>query len=245
MNMGSDEFRFKRFTVRQAGAAMKVGTDGVVLGGWCPVEPWMRSVLDIGTGTGLVALMVVQRGEAWIERTDAVEIDRGSYEQACENFAASPWSDRLTAYHAGIQDFVRGGWKYDLVVSNPPYFVGSLLPPDPSRTTARHTTELTYGDLMRCAAESLADSGAFCMIMPYDQATAAFLADAAAHGLHLHERTDVHTTPAMSPKRTLLTFRKALPARPPEPRRMVIEEGGRHEYSEKYRTRLKDFLLKF
>ena len=131
-------FRFKQFAVRQDRCPMKVGTDGVLLGAWAEVRPGDRRMLDVGTGTGLIALMLAQRSAAWIT---AVDIDVECATQAAENFAASPWADRLDAVSVAVQRYDPVE-KFDLIVSNPPYYVDSLLSPDEGRNTARHAAGL-------------------------------------------------------------------------------------------------------
>ena len=144
--------------------AMKVGTDGVLLGAWCPVEGAQRA-LDVGTRCGVIALMVAQRNsEAHI---DGIDIDPGAIEEATLNFAASPWSERLTAMMADFNHMTSTD-SYDLIVSNPPYFTDSLLPPDAARTLARHTGSLSYRQLIEGAAQRLTDSGMLALISPTD-----------------------------------------------------------------------------
>ena len=155
-------FRFKQFAVVNDRTAMKVGTDGVLLGAWCPVCGAQR-VLDVGTGCGVIALMVAQRnGQALIK---GIDIDPGSIEEAGLNFANSPWSDRLTAQ---LLDFnkLESRERYDLIISNPPYFTDSLLPPDAARTLARHTATLSYRQLIEGAAQRLTDDGSLALISP-------------------------------------------------------------------------------
>lgn len=243
--MGCDEFRFKSFTVRQCGAAMKVGTDGVLLGAWCPVDRRMRTALDIGTGTGLLALMIAQRCAEC--RVDAVEIEESSFRQACANFASSPWSERITAYNSSIQDLVAAevaGNKYDLVISNPPYFENSLQSPDRGRTTARHTSGLTYEELVRCAATSLAGDGIFAVIVPHI-VTDRFCSLGEQAGLYLHRWTEVRPKAGVAPHRSLLAFRKTPPQGQVIATGITIEDGGRHQYSEEYIALTRDFYLKF
>ena len=136
-------FRFKQFAVRQDRCPMKVGTDGVLLGAWAEVRPGDRRMLDVGTGTGLIALMLAQRSAA---RITAVDIDVECATQAAENFAASPWADRLDAVSVAVQRYDPVE-KFDLIVSNPPYYVDSLLSPDEGRNTARHAAGLPFGEL--------------------------------------------------------------------------------------------------
>ena len=161
--MGREKiFRFKRFAVVNDRTAMKVGTDGVLLGAWCPVCGAQR-VLDVGTGCGVIALMVAQRNEHALIK--GIDIDPGAIEEAALNFANSPWSDRLTAQ---LQDFnkLESRESYDLIVSNPPYFTDSLLPPDAARTLARHTATLSYRQLIEGAAQRLTDDGSLALISP-------------------------------------------------------------------------------
>ena len=134
----STGFTFKQFHVQHDRCAMKVGTDGVLLGCWTDV-PAAGSVLDIGTGSGLIALMIAQRTNAQI---DAIDIASDAYEQACINFAQSPWNERLKAYIASIQEWQHEA-LYDLIISNPPYFNNSLKNPDKGRELARHTDSLS------------------------------------------------------------------------------------------------------
>lgn len=157
-------FKFKQFAVINDRSAMKVGTDGVLLGAWCPVEG-ARRVLDVGTGCGVIALMIAQRNhQAMI---DAIDIDHDAIEEATINFTASPWSDRLDSLE---QDFncLETTDGYDLIVSNPPFFTDSLLPPDASRTLARHTQSLSYQQLIEGAARLLNADGILAFISPTD-----------------------------------------------------------------------------
>lgn len=177
---------------------MKVGTDGVLLGAWFPLEPGM-SVLDIGTGTGLVAIMAAQRGAGSVT---AVEIDAGAAAQAAENAAASEWGAVIQVVRADVSEF-RPGVKFDRIVCNPPYFRDSLRCPDAGRNTARHNDSLSYETLMECAVLLLAPAGRFSVVIPYD-AVETLLKCAAAQGLGLCRRTDVVTVAGKAPKRSLV-----------------------------------------
>ena len=155
-------FRFKQFAVEQDDVAMKVGTDGVLLGAWANCEGAKR-ILDIGTGTGVIALQMAQRNaEAQIH---AVEIDEAAAKRARANFDNSPWAERLNVEQTAVQEFSPAE-KFDLIVSNPPYFVDSLLPPDTKRSTARHTHDLTFEELDNAVARLLAGDGKFALILP-------------------------------------------------------------------------------
>lgn len=159
--MASEGFQFKQFYVRHDRCAMKVGTDGVLMGCYAPVPDFPSHVLDAGTGSGLIALMVAQKNPK--AQIDAIDIDEAAVAQANGNFAASPWPDRLHAYHSSLQD-----WKgtYDLVVSNPPYFQNSLKNPDEARKTARHTDSLSYEELLTHSLRLLSPLGSLAFIVP-------------------------------------------------------------------------------
>ena len=201
--MSNSHFSFKQFTVRQERCAMKVGTDGTLLGAWAHGG---RTVLDIGTGTGLIALMMAQRFPQ--SRVTAVDIDAGAVEQARENVAASPFVDRVTVVEADIRD--TGGQtpcaKYEAIVVNPPYFNDSLECPDGQRTTARHTSSLSYRELMEAALHLLADDGELSVVIPFD-CKGRLESEAALAGLSKCRECSVRTTPRKSPRRYLLAFR--------------------------------------
>ena len=201
-------FRFKRFTVQDDRCAMKVGTDGVLLGAWCPVkvERGMNRFLDVGTGSGLIALMLAQRCET--AAIDAIDIDAEAVCQAAENFAQSPWAGRLSVQQISLQEFVKNRvGQYDLVVSNPPYFVNSLKNPDALRQAARHTDTLSYSDLVACAAQLLREDGVLALILPAE-AEAVLADEAAKAGLFPFRVTHVYSKPGNPVKRVLAAFRK-------------------------------------
>src|SRR6478672_8895628 len=146
-------FQFKQFTIQQDRCAMKVGTDGVLLGAWCPIDHHPFSVLDIGAGTGILSLMVAQRSQAehtslqgeLAQQIDAVEIDEDAYEQCVENFESSPWGDRLFCFHAGLDEFVdEPEDEYDLIISNPPFHTEDYKTPNEQRDLARFTDALPF-----------------------------------------------------------------------------------------------------
>lgn len=192
-------FRFKRFTIRQTRCPMKVGTDGVLLGAWVEVRPSDRRILDIGTGTGLIAVMLAQRSpEALITGVDIDDVT-----EARENGDASPWGDRLRFEQTPIQDFLPAE-RYDLIVSNPPFYVDSLTCPDRGRTTARHAVHLSYGELIDAVVRLLAPGGRFGVVLPTSEAER-FRRQAAAR-LGLLRLTQVRTTPRRPVKRVLMEF---------------------------------------
>ncbi|MBO5875596.1 MAG: methyltransferase [Alistipes sp.] len=230
-------FRFKQFTVHQQRSAMKVGTDGVLIGAWASVRGTDRAVLDIGTGTGLIALMIAQRNPK--AEIVAVEIDAESAEQARENVAASPWSNRIRVEECAVQEFV-AEQKFDLFVSNPPYFVDSFKCSDESRNTARHTDTLSFVELMRSAERLLAPDGRFAVIVPSEAA----LSVIAAGRLHLVRRCDVRSKPKGSPKRVMLEFSPRFEGAAVR-EEMTIGDGSNGGYSPEYIALTRDFYLKF
>jgi len=198
--MANDYFRFKKFTIRQGRAAMKVGTDGTLLGAWARGG---ASVLDVGTGTGLIALMMAQRcpGAAVL----GIDVDASAVAEALDNVAASPFAGRVRVVQADFRSF-RGG-LFDALVCNPPFFEQSLTCPDAQRTLARHASQLSYRDLMEAAWSVLADDGELSVVIPFDcrqrLEQEAFLA-----GFFKSRECGVRTTPRKPVRRYLLAFRK-------------------------------------
>lgn len=235
--MANDYFSFKQFTVWQDKTAMKVGTDGVLLGTMA-VHAGPRLVLDIGTGTGLVALIAAQRFPKAV--VHAIDIEPDAALQARDNFAASPFAARLTAHCAALDDWTPQ-CTYDLIVCNPPYFTESLLPPDSRRSLARHTLTLTFRSLAAGTARLLAPDGVAAFIVPAD-ACSRLETEMTLCGLHTTGRVMVCTTPAKPPKRAVLHFaRKAAPE--VAAGRLCIELEG-HRYSDEYRRLTADFYLR-
>lgn len=233
--MSNPYFSFKQFTVYHDRCAMKVGTDGVLLGAWTDVAS-AHNILDIGTGTGLVSLMLAQRCDA---RIKAIDIDQDAVEQAKENVALSPWKDRI---EVELQDICRYNSNngFDVIVSNPPYFVHSLKGPDRQRNIARHTEELNFENLIGSVSRLLRLKGTFSVIIPTD-GMELFQAIATCHELYLSRQTLIHTKPEAEPKRVLLAFKKY-------PEEYIADsltiELSRHVYSEEYMALTRDFYLK-
>lgn len=235
----STMFRFKEFTVRQEHAPMKVGTDGVLLGAWARVKPGDRHILDIGAGTGLIALMLAQRSAARIE---AVEIDVPSALEARENALASPWSDRIGVICTSVQEY-DPGCCFDLIVTNPPFYVDSLTCPDRGRTRARHAEALPFEALRDAVLRLLAPDGRLALVLPPAEA-ARFVALVAGR-LFVHRRTEVCPTPDRGVRRWLLELGRT-PCMTPETDRLVIASGtGPADYTREYRALTRDFYLKF
>lgn len=236
--MANPFFQFKQFTVFHDKCAMKVGTDGVLLGCWCQPQT-CRHLLDVGTGTGLIALMLAQRSSAAI---DAIDIDEVACLQAQENVARSPFAGRIAICHASLEEFAatRQAHGYDLIVSNPPYFNHSLKCPDPQRSQARHTDTLALPELLHDSRQLLSDDGRLALVLPFDQrATLATLAE--ANGLFLCRETEVLPTPTAAPKRILAEY-SPTPQPNPTHDTLLIEES-RHHYSEAFTALARDYYL--
>ncbi len=237
--MSNDFFRFKQFTVLQEQASFRVTTDSVLLGAWALIED-AGTILDIGTGTGLLALMAAQRSAA---RIIAIEPDRNSFVQAGLNFIASPWKERITLLNIPVQEFQPGtGTGFDAIITNPPYFLDSLLNPDKNKALTRHAVTLSQADLLDVAARLLNPGGSLHLVLPVTEAER-FLSLTMTYGLFCTRRMLVKPTPALPPSRVLMTLgRKAATCTEEE---LVIEIGGRHVYSDEYVSLTKDFYLKF
>ena len=200
--MSKDSFSFKQFTIRQERCAMKVGTDGVLLGAWACTKPADSPlhILDVGTGTGLIALFLAQRFHNAV--IDAIDIDDDAVEQARENFAASPFAERLTVRKAYLQD-EDGDMTYDLIVCNPPFFVNSLTCPDTKRTMARHAKTLTLAGLAGKASRLVKDSGTLAVILPSESKTT-MESEAIFNGLTIQRICRVKTKKAKNEKRVMM-----------------------------------------
>lgn len=202
--MSNDYFQFRQFRVRQQRCAMKVGTDGTLLGAWAQMPMARGRILDIGTGTGLIALMMAQRfPDASVV---GIDIDSEAVAQAQENVEESPFAQRITIRQADVLQFDDEG-KFDAIVCNPPYFVNALTCPDQQRTTARHTVSLSYEGLMQRVARLLTTEGLFSVVIPVDSRSALETA-AYLNGLFLSRVCMVKTTPRKAPKRCMIEFVK-------------------------------------
>ncbi|HET8885772.1 MAG TPA: methyltransferase [Salinimicrobium sp.] len=240
-------FKFKKFSVSQDRTAMKIGTDGVLLGAWANIDHDPNSILDIGTGTGIIALMLAQRSQA--ELIDALEIDPDAYEQGVENFENSDWGDRLFCYHASFAEFVeemKTEQEYDLIVSNPPFYEPPLTPPkgedliSEARKNARFYDSLPFGDLLQGVSFLLSESGIFSVIIPKKEEEN-FIAIAESFDLQPNRITHIKGTPTSEIKRSLIDF--SFQKKETKPEILVIEKS-RHDYTEDYITLVKDFYLK-
>lgn len=206
--MGREKvFRFKQFAVFNDRTAMKVGTDGVLLGAWCPVDG-VRRVLDVGTGCGVIALMIAQRNATAV--IDGIDIDHDAIEEATLNFERSPWSGRLAAIEGDFNSMIHTH-EYDLIVSNPPYFTNGVLPTGEARTQARHSNMLTYHQLIEGASRLIADDGMLALITPTD-AEQDIIESATFASLPVRQQVRVIPVEGGAPKRTLwLLSRREMP----------------------------------
>ena len=237
--MSEKPFKFKQFTIDQDQCAMKVGTDGVLLGAWATLEDHPFSILDIGAGTGLVALMLAQRSSAQL--IDAIEIDHNAYEQCVDNFENSPWSDRLFCYHASLQEFADEiEDKYDLIVSNPPFYTNAFKTNDSQRDLARFEDALPFEDLIKSVTKLLAANGKFVVIVPFNHEDK-LISLAKERSLHPSKLLHIKGTPESEIKRSIIEFsfhdvRISTST--------LIIENSRHHYTQEYIHLTNAFYLK-
>ena len=233
-------FQFKQFSVEQDRCAMKIGTDGVLLGAWTPIDNNPFSILDIGTGTGIIALMLSQRSNA--QQIDALEIDDEAYEQATDNFENSPWNERLFCFHAGLDEFVEEPEdEYDLIVSNPPFYTDDYKSDNSQRDLARFADAMPFEDLIEAADLLLSENGIFAVIIPFKEEEN-FIALAEECELYPLKITRVKGTPTTEIKRSLLAFSRN--KKTDFPIDELVIETARHIYTAEYIELTKDFYLK-
>lgn len=219
---------------------MKIGTDAVLLGAWCPIDNNPKSILDVGAGTGILALMLAQRTNA--DQIDALEIDEEAYEQCVENFENSPWADKLFCYHAALDEFVDDPEdEYDLIISNPPFYSEDFKTADEQRDLARFQDAMPFEDLIEAADLLLSENGTFAVVIPYKEEER-FIDLCAEYEFYPVKATRVkgsHKTPIV---RSLLAFKRyelsVLTADE------LVIEINRHEYTDDYINLTQDFYLK-
>jgi tRNA1Val (adenine37-N6)-methyltransferase len=235
--MSNTYFNFKQFTINQGKCAFKVGTDGVLLGA-CADVTGKKKILDIGTGTGLIALMLAQKCDAEIV---ALEPDFDSFIQAAENIAHCKWHSRIKIEKCLLQDYYPDNAGFDLIVTNPPYFIDSLKNPDPARSATRHTVTLTHSDILTGAGRLLGEEGIFQLILPFAEGNV-FIAEAQGYGFYCNKILKIKSTPKSKIRRLILGFsrKKSKPAE----KFLTIEKGIRHDFTEEYVALVKDFYLK-
>ena len=239
-NMPNPYFQFKQFTVWHDKCAMKVGTDAVLLGTWSSCNN-AKQILDVGCGSGVISLILAQRSDAQIL---AIDIDSGAVQQTIDNAAKSPFKNHISAKQCKLQDYAEMNeniCSFDLIVSNPPYFISSLKCPDKQRNTARHTDTLSVYDLLNGSRRLLSDNGLLSVILPYEQREL-LMETAEKTFLHLTRETKVFPTPDSAPKRIMAEFSLNKPDE-------IISDSltieiERHVYTEEYKNLTKDFYLK-
>lgn len=233
-------FKFKQFTVQDEKSAMKIGTDAVLLGAWCPIENNPAAILDIGAGTGILSLMLAQRSTA--EQIDAIEIDEKAYEECVENFEISPWSDRLFCFHAGLDEFVdEPEDEYDIIICNPPFYLENYKTSNTSRDLARFQDAMPFEELIDAADFLLSEDGLFAVIIPFDEEKR-FIDLCSEVELFPVKVTRVKGSAKTSIVRSLIAFKRfelsVLTADE------LIIEINRHEYTDEYIHLTKEFYLK-
>ncbi|WP_299777829.1 methyltransferase [uncultured Formosa sp.] len=235
----SKPFKFKEFEIHQDRCAMKIGTDGVLLGAWASIDHNPFSILDIGAGTGVIALMLAQRSFA--ELIDAIEIDDEAYEQCVDNFENAPWADRLFCYHAALDEFVDEiEDKYDLIISNPPFYSENYKTDNEQRDLARFADALPFDHLIDSASKLLSEHGKFCVITPFKEEEN-IINLASKVNLFLNKILHVKGNPNSEIKRSLMQF--SFTKTEIETNTLIIETE-RHNYTEDYINLTKDFYLK-
>jgi tRNA1Val (adenine37-N6)-methyltransferase len=238
--MVNNYFSFKQFTVHHDKCAMKVGTDGVLLGAWANVVN-AGNVLDVGAGTGLIAIMMAQRSGALI---DAVEIDENACKQATENVAACPWKERIVIHHDSFQHYAANTTsQYDIIVSNPPYFSNSLKSPLQLRSLARHDDSLSNESLLRCVAHILAPEGRLYVIIPAIDINR-FIALAGLHGLYPSQMIKIRPVPCKAYSRCLIELSNDI-CRTCTETELIIKQGSSKEYTDAYKALTRDYYLNF
>ncbi len=230
-------FQFKKFSIEQKSSAMKVGTDGVLLGAWSTIKP--GAILDIGTGTGLIAIMMAQRIDS--ANIDAIEVELDAYQEALLNCQNCSWSDRINAHHTSIQNY-QSKTKYNSIVSNPPFFIDSTKAPQSDRNTARHTDQLSFADLIDSVNRLLKVHGIFSIILPITEAEH-FIDLTQQKELFLNRKCTVYPNPLKPAKRILMEFSRSKKNLIEE--ELTIESESRHQYTKEYISLTKDFYLKF
>lgn len=237
MQKKDKQFHFKQFSVRHDRSGMKVGTDGVLLGAWVDATQ-ARHILDIGTGTGVIALMLAQR-TAPETKIQAIEIDDHAFEDASENFSASPWKERLTLHHGSVQSFTSPK-QFDLIVSNPPYFIDSFKPVGTQRVTARHTESLSFHDVLQATQKLLSEHGKLNVVLPFTEGLH-FIDLAEKAGFCCSREWIFRTRKEKAIERFLLEFSR-IKSNLDEGEILLYSEG--EEWSPGYQELTRDFYLK-
>ena len=235
-------FQFKQFTIQQEKCAMKIGTDAVLLGAWAKVDNQLNNILDVGAGTGVIALMLAQRTGA--NEIDAVELNPQAHEQCVENFESSPWGDRLFCYHVEFTEFVAEMYEediaYDVIVSNPPFYSEAISSGNEQRDKARMNASLPFEDLIEGSSLLLTKNGIFNIIIPSKEENN-IISMAKKFKLFPFEILRVKGTLESEIKRSLIAF--SFQQKSPTASELIIETS-RHQYTDDYINLTKDFYLK-
>lgn len=232
-------FQFKQFNIIQEKAAMKVGTDGVLLGAWVNISG-ANTILDIGTGTGIIALMLAQRSRAKIT---GIEIEENAAGEAAENARNSPWTERISIQHISFQEFAATNQnQFDCIVSNPPFFENNKKPANSNLAIARHSDLLSLTDLAEGAKKLLTAKGKLALILPSDTAVK-FIETAKGQGLNLSFITEVKPSPPKKANRCLMEFTQ----KPHQPEKTIlsIRNDDGKDFTPQYKMLTHDFYLKF
>lgn len=236
--MPNSWFRFKQFTINQDKCAMKVGTDSILLGAWANIKN-RKNILDIGTGTGILSLMAAQRCDAKII---GIEIDKYAVLQAKENINNSPWKNKINIIHTSLQDFNPPVEKFDMIISNPPFFQDSLKSPEKSRTHARHNETLKPGEIINFTLKHLSEKGLLAIIWPVEQGNK-FIHMASEKNLFCQRITYVKPNPSKLPHRSVMEL--GLNNTNLLTNEIIIENGTRHHYTKEYKKLTEDYYLNF
>lgn len=232
-------FKFKKFNIEQDNCTMKVGTDGVLLGAWADVKN-AKSILDIGTGTGVIAIMLAQRAAE--AKVSGIEIDQAACTQAQQNMDGSPFADRLKTELSPVQDFAKlSRDEFDLIVSNPPFFSGGTFSENQDRNSVRHTVKLSHGDLLMAVQKLLSKTGKFCVILPYLEGLR-FQEMAKNYNLFCTKMTEVKPKKEKSVERLLLQFERKEKAIKID--QIVIQKAARNDWTKEYIELTGEFYLK-
>ncbi len=236
--MNAKPFYFKQFVIQQERCAMKVGTDGVLLGAWADVSN-ARRLLDVGAGNGLIAIMLGQRNaEAQI---DAVEIEAEACAEASENMQNAPWAERLRVLHVSVQEYAaQAPAPYDLIVSNPPFFSGGTFSDQQDRASVRHTVKLPHGDLLAAVRALLQEQGRFCVILPVIEGLR-FQEMATRYNLYCNKIMEVRPKADKPVERLLMQFEKT--QKPLVEEMLILQKEGQNNWTEDYIALTGDFYL--
>lgn len=230
-----DEFRFRKFAIAHAQSTMRVGTDAVLLGSFTRVDINVRKILDVGTGCGIIALMLAQRTDALI---DAIDVDEQTILEANSNFRSSPWSSRLNVQQVSFQDFAKSTSNdYDLIVSNPPFFQNSLLPKSEKLKLAKHNQQLGFESFLTATDVLLFKGGKFAIILPVIESES-FLRQAGIKGFFMVNNCSVIPVSGKNPNRNIMMFSRE-EVKPVIGQ--IILRNSKGKFSEEYKQLTKDF----